>query len=116
MCQPDRHGLNDAFNEWLKLNDAPEDIPYLKLRLAEYGHLTSNGIACPQSPCSRQRIGDDFLCFEAKCEEECLREPPKTLRCCRERWPRHSRRCRGGRLLDLWSCRRRESSRFVRAN
>ena len=30
-------GLNGTFNEWSNLNDAPEDIPYLKTRMVEYG-------------------------------------------------------------------------------
>ncbi len=30
-------GLNGTFNEWSNLNDAPEDIPYLKTRMDEYG-------------------------------------------------------------------------------
>jgi arylsulfatase len=30
-------GLNGTFNEWSNLNGAPEDIPYLETRMAEYG-------------------------------------------------------------------------------
>jgi arylsulfatase len=30
-------GLNGTFNEWSNLNGAPEDIPYLKTRMHEYG-------------------------------------------------------------------------------
>ncbi|MET4029620.1 arylsulfatase A-like enzyme [Bradyrhizobium sp. JR7.2] len=30
-------GLNGTFNEWSNLNDTPEDIPYLKTRMDEYG-------------------------------------------------------------------------------
>jgi arylsulfatase A-like enzyme len=30
-------GLNGTFNEWSNLNGAPEDIPYLKSRMHEYG-------------------------------------------------------------------------------
>jgi hypothetical protein len=51
--------LNGTFNEWSNLNDAPEDIPYLKSRMHEYGGPTSypNYSALGPWPDRRQRRG-----------------------------------------------------------